>query len=183
MWNYYLPEFAKTFLKLADNSLTRCPRTGSRFMTTRGIVMKQRFFLFRRAGVFYCEDTTTRKQISLRTKDEAEALTLLHAKNESYRQPVLNRQIARTYLAATDPEAATRTWQMPMDEMTKTKTGSTRVPHERAIMDKAFNLIRNLPILETQSAHFLKVFEAGSIVSGKRGALYSTQLGGDKLSG
>jgi len=41
-------------------------------MTQKGIVMKQRYILFRRAGVFYCEDTTTGKQLSLRTKDEAE---------------------------------------------------------------------------------------------------------------
>jgi hypothetical protein len=32
--------------------------------------MKQRFILFRRAGVFDCEDTDTRKQISLKTRDE-----------------------------------------------------------------------------------------------------------------
>ena len=73
--------------------------------------MKSRFILFRRAGVFYCEDTATHKQQSLRTKDEAEAHTLLNAKNESFRQPTLNRQIARTYMAATDPEMAKRTWQ------------------------------------------------------------------------
>jgi hypothetical protein len=66
--------------------------------------MKHRFILFRRGGVFYCEDTSNRKQVSLRTKDEGEAQTLLHAKNESVRQPVLNLQIARTYLTATDPE-------------------------------------------------------------------------------
>ena len=47
--------------------------------------MNQRFILFRRAGVFYCEDTTTGKQSSLRTKNQNEALTLLHAKNESVR--------------------------------------------------------------------------------------------------
>src|ERR1039458_5173874 len=70
--------------------------------------MKQRFILFRRAGVFYYEDTTTGQQISLRTKDEAEALTLLHSKNESFRQPVLNLHIARTYLTATEaPPCAT----------------------------------------------------------------------------
>jgi hypothetical protein len=57
---------------------------------------KHTWILFRRAGVFYCEDTTTGKQLSLRTKDEGEANTLLHAKNESFRQPVLNLQIART---------------------------------------------------------------------------------------
>ena len=59
--------------------------------------MKSRFIMFRRSGVYYSEDTVTRKQHSLRTKDESEAMTLLNAKNESFRQPVLNRQIARTY--------------------------------------------------------------------------------------
>jgi hypothetical protein len=105
-------------------------------MTTKGIVMKQRYILFRRSGVFYYEDTTTGKQLSLRTKDEVEARTLLNAKNESFRQPALNRQIARTYLAATDSAMATRIWQVPMDEMTKTKTGPTRQRHECAMRDK-----------------------------------------------
>jgi len=76
-----------------------------------------------------CGDFPIGKQHSLRTKDEAEALTLLHSKNEAYRQPVLNLQIARTYLTATDPEVANRTWQKPMDEMTKTKTGPTHARH------------------------------------------------------
>jgi hypothetical protein len=81
--------------------------------------MKTRFILFKRAGVYYSEDTVTRKQHSLRTKDEAEALTLLHSKNEAHRQPVLNLQIARTYLTAVDPEVAKRTWQTAMDELTR----------------------------------------------------------------
>src|SRR5271169_6986848 len=119
------------------------------FLDSEKSVMKTRFILFRRAGVFYSEDTVTRKQISLRTKDEAEALALLHSKNEAHRQPVLNLHIARTYLTATDPEMSKRTWQMPMDEMTKTKTGPTLIRHKRAMQDKAFDLIRNLPILET----------------------------------
>ena len=60
--------------------------------------MNQRFSLFRRAGVFYYEDTTTGKQLSLRTKNPEEAKILLHAKNESCRQPILNLQIAKAYL-------------------------------------------------------------------------------------
>jgi len=32
-------------------------------MITKGIIMKQRYILFRRSGVFYYEDTTVRKQI------------------------------------------------------------------------------------------------------------------------
>ena len=127
--------------------------------------MKSRFILFRRAGIYYSEDTVTRKQHSLRTKDEAEALTLLHSKNEAHRQPVLNLQIARTYLAATDPEIAKRTWQAPLDEMTRTKTGPTLIRYRRAMMDKAFDIIRDLPILETHSSQFLKVLEVGSVAT------------------
>ena len=51
--------------------------------------MKSRFIMFKRSGVDYSEDTTTRKQTRLRTKDEAEVLTVLNAKNESFRQPCL----------------------------------------------------------------------------------------------
>jgi len=127
--------------------------------------MKTRFILFRRGEVYYYEDTVTRKQISLRTRDEGEAAALLNAKNESFRQPILNLQIARTYLAATDPEVAKRTWQMPMDEMTKTKTGSTLGRYERAMDDKAFDVIRDMAILETHSAQFLKVLELGSVAT------------------
>src|SRR6185503_1332089 len=130
------------------------------FLDSEKSVMKQRFILFNRAGVYYSEDTVTRKQHSLRTKDESEALTLLHSKNEAHRQPVLNLHIARTYLTATDPEIAKRTWQVPMDAMTQTKTGPTLVRYTRAMQDRAFDLLRNLPILETHSVQFLKVLEA-----------------------
>lgn len=76
--------------------------------------MKQRFILYRRNnGKFYAEDTVTKKQSSLKTRDEAEAHVILNAKNEAFRQPILNLRIARTYLSATDGEAAKRTWQQP----------------------------------------------------------------------
>ena len=83
--------------------------------------MKSQFILYRRNGTYYCEDTKTGKQQSLRTKDEAAANALLHSKNEAYRQPILNQSIALAYLSATDPEAAKRAWQFVMDEMTNTK--------------------------------------------------------------
>jgi hypothetical protein len=65
--------------------------------------MKQRFILFRRAGVFYAEEMATGKQTSLRTKDQAEAITLLNTKNEATRQPAMNLQIAQVYLQHADP--------------------------------------------------------------------------------
>src|SRR5438046_2403270 len=62
-------------LKLAGKLLTQHCRTGSPFRNQKGIVMKQRFILFRRGEVFYYEDTVTGQQISLRTRDEGEATT------------------------------------------------------------------------------------------------------------
>jgi hypothetical protein len=64
----------------------------------KGILMNQRSVLFRRSGIFYCEDTATGRQLSLRTRSEAEAHSLLHAEIESCRQPVFSLQLARIYL-------------------------------------------------------------------------------------
>jgi len=38
-----------------------------------------------------------------------------------------------------------------MDEMTRTKTGPTLIRYRRAMLDKAFDIIRGTPILETHS--------------------------------
>jgi integrase len=125
--------------------------------------MKSRFILFRRGDVFYSQDTVSGQQTSLRTKNEEEARALLHAKNESFRQPMLNLQIARTYLSASDPQIGKRTWQVVMDEMGKTKHGPTKTRHDRGMRDEAFDTIRDMPILETQAHHFLHVLTVGTV--------------------
>jgi len=125
--------------------------------------MKPRFTLFRRAGIFYCQDTETGKQQSLRTTIKAEALTLLHVKNEALRQPTINRQIARAYLTACDPLIATRTWQDVMEAIPKLKSGATRVRWETAIKAKALDPIRSLKVLETRGEHFLRVLESAGV--------------------
>ena len=71
----------------------------------------QQFRMYQRNGTFYVEEVATKKQESLRTKSKQEALVLLAAKNEAARQPALNLQIARSYLAASDPFMPKRTWQ------------------------------------------------------------------------
>jgi integrase len=125
--------------------------------------MKQRFILFRRAGVFYSEDTTTRKQSSLRTKDQAEAITLVNTKNEATRQPAMNLQIAQVYLQYGDPALAARTWQHVMEQIVSLKTGPTQERWKHAAADKAFNLIRNRKLMETGAEHFLAVLNSGSV--------------------
>jgi hypothetical protein len=125
--------------------------------------MKPQFSLYRRNGIYYCEDSKTGKQESLRTRDEAAAKAMLHSKNEAYRQPILNQSIAVVYLSATDPEAATRAWRFVMDEMTATKRDETRYRYETAWADEAFDLIRDLPLLDTRADHFLKVLRTGTV--------------------
>ena len=106
--------------------------------------MKTRFRLFQRAsGVFYVEDTNTLRQESLRTKDRTVAQRLFQARNAAHEQPALNLQLARTYLAASDPEVARRTWQAVMDAIVNTKTGSTWERWDRAVKDHAFDSIRH----------------------------------------
>lgn len=125
--------------------------------------MNQQFILFQRAGVYYCEDKTTGKQTSLRTKDKGEALTLLNARNESTRQPVLNLRLARVYLAASDPLVSTRTWQHVMDEIIRSKDGANRDRWTRAAKSKSFDAIRARTLIDTQAEHLLDVLHKGTV--------------------
>ncbi len=50
-----------------------------------------------------------------------------------------------------------------MAEFVKTKTGSNRTRSERAVMDDAFDSIRDLQLIETRSEHFLRVVERGKV--------------------
>ena len=124
--------------------------------------MKPKLRLYRRAnGVYYCEDTETGKQTTLKTKQKDDAERLLHARNEAHRQPSLNLQIARAYLTASDPAASTRTWQHVMDEIVKDRDGSTKIRWLCAVKDKAFASLRDLPILQTNADHFRKALSNG----------------------
>lgn len=127
--------------------------------------MKSRFRLYRRTktGVFYIHDGDTGKQESLGTRDCAEAKALLASRNEAIRQPQLNLQIARTYLAASDPQSTQRTWKVPLEELAKTKSGSTHDRWISVLKDTAFDAIRNLTLLETRAEHLLRVMESGTV--------------------
>jgi integrase len=128
--------------------------------------MKTRYRLIRRGlrgGAYYCVDSTTGKRTSLGTQDEDEARQIVEAKNQSERQPVLNLQIAKAYLAGADPNFVKRTWRELMDEFVGGKQGSNRTRAERAIADKAFDAIRDLQLMETRGEHLLRTLEAGCI--------------------
>ena len=71
--------------------------------------MKTRFRLSRRGcrgDKFYCVDTQTGKRASLGTSNQDDAQQIIEAKNTAERQPVLNLQIAKAYLAGSDTGTA-----------------------------------------------------------------------------
>jgi integrase len=126
--------------------------------------MKQRYRVFLRPwGVYYCEDLTTKKQETLKTRDKDEAYRIVAARNENEEAPAFSLHLARVYWKAGDPTGATRTWQDVMDEIPKLKTGETHHRWLTAIKDTALDTIRKVVVLETSADHFLKVLENGSV--------------------
>lgn len=126
--------------------------------------MKLRYRLFqRRNGIYFLEDRITGKQQSLKTRDRHAAKRIFNARNESHEQPAINLQIARAYLMASDPMVVKRTWQHAMEEIVKTKQGSTQLRWLTAIKDKAFDTLRSVTLIETQAEHFLRVLEKGTV--------------------
>jgi integrase len=124
----------------------------------------QAFRLFLgKSGCYFVEDTQTKKQTSLRTRDKDEARTLLAAKNEAQREPLVCLQVARAYLTAADPVIRIRTWQSVMETMGETKAGSTHKRWVTACKDRSFDIIRHLKLVETRADEFWKVLKTGTV--------------------
>jgi len=128
--------------------------------------MKTRYRLTRRGirgNKFYCVDKTTGKRTSLHTSNEDEAQQIVEAKNQSERQPVLNLQIAKAYLAGTDNGIATRTWHNAIEALAESKHGANQQRWRTAIKDKAFVALLPRIIIETPADLLLKVLQSGTV--------------------
>src|SRR5258708_37983462 len=126
--------------------------------------MKLRFRLIHRGergSTFYCVDSETGQRFSLKTKDRDAAEQMVLHRNQMLRQPMLNLQIAKAYLAGTDSGVATRTWQNALDALVETKLRATKERWLRAAKDKALDPIRHKVIIETQAQHLLECIKAG----------------------
>ena len=142
--------------------------------------MKTKLTLFRRNGVYYSQDTATGKQKSLNTCDEAAARKMVEATNEAHRNPILNLQLARAYLAASDPTFIVRTWQNVMNQMQSRGKDSSRRRFQFAFKHSAFDGLRSKPLMETTAADFFTIFKtnsAGVIHFAKRLHSFASNLG------
>ncbi len=128
--------------------------------------MRTRYRLIRRgnrSGGFYCVDTQTGKRTSLSTASEDEARQVVEAKNQTERQPVLNLQTAKAYLAGTDNGITTRTWQYAIEALTDTKQGANRQRWLQVMKDKALVPLFPKAIIETQSELLLRALRMGTV--------------------
>jgi integrase len=128
--------------------------------------MKKRFRLIHRGergGQFYCVDSETGKRFSLKTKDRDAAEQIVLAKNQALRQPTLNLQIAKAYLAGTDNGVNTRTWNHAIESLTETKLGANKDRWERVVKDVALMPLLPLVIIETKAEALLTAMRAGTV--------------------
>jgi len=116
-----------------------------------------------RGGAYYCVDTQTGKRTSLGTTNADDAQQIIAAKNNSERQPVLNLQIAKAYLARSDNGIKTRTWQHAIEALTNTKQGANQHRWKTAAKDKAFTMLLPQVIIETKAETILKVLQMGTV--------------------
>src|SRR5205823_6564140 len=120
-----------------------------------------RYRLYRRHnGVFYWQEDDSSRQGTRRTNDRREAARLSNAMNESHREPTLNLNLARAYLAAHDPQMAKRTWQAVMDEMATHGIPTTQERCARGFRSKAYDPIRDKPLVQTTGADLLAITHA-----------------------
>lgn len=108
-------------------------------------------------------DSVTGKRTSLGTTVEDEAEQIVLAKNQSLRQPVLNLQIAKAYLAGSDNGINSRTWRQAMEALTNSKQGSNKERWLRAASDSALAPLLPKVIIETQGELLFRVLSSGTV--------------------
>ena len=124
--------------------------------------MQNRFTIFRRGRVFYCEDRTTGQQKSLQTRDEAEAQRLVQARNDAVKLPQMNLVMAKTYLSAQDPKMITRTWADVLARFCDRSNPNTRMRHERVVRTKPMQFLKSKRLIETTADDLLEAMKLGT---------------------
>ncbi|MCE0497346.1 MAG: tyrosine-type recombinase/integrase [Methylacidiphilales bacterium] len=129
--------------------------------------MKSVYRLYRREGVFCSFHVATGKRESLHTRDEREAKTLIAAKLEAERQPVLNLKLARVYLAGSDPKASERTWADVLEQIIASKKDENRRRWEVFAKHQPCQKLWKRVVIETRAEDFLSVLNGGKVSTNK----------------
>ena len=116
-------------------------------------------------GRYYAEEIETGLRKSLKKADRDEAENLLHALNESSRNPQLNQRMAHVYLAGSDPDALSPTCEDVTDPIIASKPADSGSHYRRNIASKdtASGLLREKPLLNTTPYLLLAVLKKGTV--------------------
>jgi integrase len=132
------------------------------------VIMKNQWRMYirgkaSRGKVWWCENSEGKRE-SLKTKNKAEAQSLLAIKNQPHQSADFHLLSARTHLLVSDPQSVTRTWQQVMDAIIGfKKPGPTKDRWERAAESEVFDSIRDLVVSNTKADDFLKVLACGKV--------------------
>ena len=128
--------------------------------------MKKRYRLIRRGtrgGTYYCVDTQTGSRTSLGKISADEAEQIVQHKNTAVRQPMLNLQIARAYLAGSDSGVTTRTWGNALQSHLEMKAGANLKRWTTFSKDKAIKPLLPKILIETQAEELLNCVKNGTV--------------------
>jgi len=115
----------------------------------------------RKNGRYYLLNKQTLERKSLSTTDPAQAEKLLAVYNQTQQGAALNLELGRVFLKAANPELATRTWKVAMDELSSHGIETSQARCKREMESKAFDLIRDKPIIETTKEDLKLVLKRG----------------------
>ena len=133
--------------------------------------------------MFYVHCNGTGKQTSLKTRNEAEARNLLASYNESANTAQANRVIGMAFISQSDPEAASRTWQLVFQQVSNKGRASTKERRARAFKHAGFDLIRDKKLIHTKPQDFLKVLKkVGAFASDMLKLAHNEALGLDWIT-
>jgi len=122
---------------------------------------KQRYWLYRRSGVFYLHDSQTGVRESLETRDKRQAEQIRTTRNMTCERPVIGMSLAKAYLASQDPKLLARTWQDVVDEFCTHGKSETQV-HNKAVSNRnPQNRLRSQKLLETTAEDIMTILKAG----------------------
>jgi integrase len=124
-----------------------------------------RFWLWRRKGVFYLQDAETRRKESLHTRDRSEAQRLRDARNEAAARPVLGVALAKAYLSAQDPKLAARTWQEVIDQYCSRGNPDTQANHRAVSNRKPQSALQKMKVIETTADDILGILKSGGVMT------------------
>jgi len=108
-------------------------------------------------------DTQTGKRSSLKSADAHAAQQIVNARNEAERQPALNLQLAKAYLAGTDSGITKRTWGDALEALTATKQDGNQRRWRTVAKDKALAPVLAKVITETQGELLLRAIATGCV--------------------